>query len=88
MNAPATPPVWLSETTRAFLIRRTGLAESTLDKRLAHRDCPAWEAVERGPTGRLIRLRITKETLAWLLRPVAGTNTTHGVGHATTEGAR
>ena len=65
-----TRPELGGETTLRELRRRTGLKAVTLHKRLHHEDCPPWSATRCGPSGRMLRLRVSAEALAYLETPL------------------
>lgn len=65
-----TKPALLAETTMVKLRRALGLKANTLHKRLQHRDCPEWQPVLCGPSGRVIKLRLTRQAIEWLRRPL------------------
>jgi hypothetical protein len=59
-------------TTPALVRAQFGLSSEQLSYRLGHRHAPAFSA-ERGPSGRLLRLRLNPALREWLtLRPSAG----------------
>lgn len=51
--------------TPAEIVQRLGVPKSTLGKRLRQQDCPRYTAA-RGPTGRILRLRLNRELETWL----------------------
>lgn len=65
-----TRPELESETTMAELRAATRLGSTTLHKRLHHLHCPPWKATLCGPSGRVLRLRVSEEAMAFLRQSI------------------
>jgi hypothetical protein len=64
-----TLPALEREQTIADLRKTTGMTSAALHKRMQHRDCPPWKATLCGPTGRVMRVRVSAEAMRFLSRP-------------------